>query len=89
MSGIYNEIPMNNDENNTVENASAENLPTKVGMWGKIKAFFLQEIKVELTPAQQQFQDDLNDFLHIELTWKDFHDFLFQDITFGKKKNVK
>ena len=49
--------------------------------------FFLQEIKVELTPAQQQFQDDLNDFLHIELTWKDFHDFLFQDITFGKKKN--
>ncbi len=80
MSGkIYNEIPM--------ENASSENLPTKVGMWGKIKSFFLQEIKVELTPAQQQFQDDLNDFLHIELTWKDFHDFLFQDITFGKKKN--
>lgn len=83
MSGkIYNEIPM--------ENVSAENLPTKVGMWGKIKSFFLQEITVELTPGQQKFQDDLNDFLHIELTWKDFHDFLFQDISFGKKnKNVK
>lgn len=62
-------------------------LPAKVGVWPKVKAFLFQEIKVELTPAQQQFQDDLNDFLHIELTWQDFKDFLFQDITFGKKKN--
>lgn len=62
-------------------------LPAKVGMWPKVKAFLFQEIKVELTPAQQQFQNDLNDFLHIELTWQDFHDFLFQEITFGKKKN--
>ena len=51
-----------------------------------MKAFLFQEIKVELTPAQQQFENDLNDFLHIELTWQDFHDFLFQEITFGKKK---
>ena len=62
-------------------------LPAKVGMWTKVKAFLFQEIKVELTPAQQQFQNDLNDFLHIELTWQDFHDFLFQEIHFGKKKN--
>ncbi len=62
-------------------------LPAKVGLWPKVKAFLFQEIKVELTPAQQQFEDDLNDFLHIELTWQDFKDFLFQDITFGKKKN--
>lgn len=66
--------------------ANAE-LPAKVGIWPKVKAFLFQEIKVELTPAQQKFQDDLNDFLHIELTWQDFKDFLFQDITFGKKKN--
>ncbi len=62
-------------------------LPAKVGVWPKVKAFLFQEVKIELTPAQQKFQDDLNDFLHIELTWQDFKDFLFQDITFGKKKN--
>lgn len=62
-------------------------LPAKVGVWPKVKAFLFQEIKVELTPAQQKFQDDLNDFLHIEITWQDFKDFLFQDITFGKKSN--
>ena len=62
-------------------------LPAKVGMWPKVKAFLFQEIKIELTPAQQQFQNDLNDFLHIELTWQDFHDFLFQEITIFGKKN--
>lgn len=69
------------------ENASQTNLPATVGFWPKVKSFLFQEIKVELTPGQQQFKDDLNDFLHIELTWQDFHDFLFQEITFGKKKN--
>lgn len=62
-------------------------LPAKVGVWPKVKAFLFQEIKVELTPAQQQFGKDLNDFLHIEITWQDFKDFLFQDISFGKKSN--
>ena len=69
------------------EFVSESTLPAKVGFWPKVKAFLFQEIKVELTPAQQKFQDDLNDFLHIELTWQDFHDFLFQEIHFGKKKN--
>ena len=64
---------------------NGETLPAKVGMWSKVKTFFLQDITVELTPAQQKFEDDLNDFLHIEITWQDFKDFLFQDITFGKK----
>ncbi len=71
-------------ETNVVNNAE---LPAKVGFWPKMKSFLFQEIKVELTPAQQKFEDDLNEFLHIELTWQDFKDFLFQDITFGKKKN--
>lgn len=63
-----------------------EVLPAKIGMWQKVKAFFLQDIRVELTPAQQKFEDDFNDFIHMEITWQDFKDFLFQDITFGKKK---
>ncbi len=75
-----------NIENTQVEAEAQAQLPAKVGMWSKVKAFFLQDIKVELTPAQQKFEDDLNDFLHIELTWQDFRDFLFQDISFGKKK---
>ncbi|MBO5479333.1 MAG: hypothetical protein J6A04_06590 [Clostridia bacterium] len=71
-------------ENDFVSEAS---LPAKVGFWPKVKAFLFQEIKVELTPAQQKFEDDLNDFLHLEITWQDFKDFLFQEVTFGKKKN--
>lgn len=70
----------------TTEFVSESSLPAKVGLWPKVKSFLFQEIKVELTPAQQKFEDDLNDFLHIELTWQDFKDFLFQDITFGKKE---
>ena len=69
------------------EFVSEASLPAKVGFWPKVKSFLFQEIKVELTPAQQKFEDDLNDFLHLELTWQDFHDFLFQEINFGKKKN--
>lgn len=71
-------------------NDTGSGLPAKIGMWSKVKSFLFQEIKVELTPAQQQFEKDLNDFLHIELTWKDFHDFLFQEINFGRKsKKIK
>ena len=74
-----------------VENNSKE-LPTKIGFWAKFKAFWLQdidwnkEITVELTPYQQKVEDEINEFLHQEVTWKKFHDFLFQDISFGKKK---
>lgn len=70
-------------------------LPAKQGFWSKFKAFWLQdaeeflnqEIKVTLTPAQQKFEDDLNAFLYQEITWQQIHDFLFQEISFGKKKN--
>ena len=55
-------------------------LPAKVGAWPKVKAFLFQEIKVELTPAQQKFEDNLNAFLHQEITWEKVHDFLFQEI---------
>ena len=68
-------------------------LPAKQSFWTRCKAFLLQdaeeflsqEIKVTLTPAQQKFEDDLNAFLHQEVTWEKVHDFLFQEITFGKK----
>ena len=68
-------------------NVAEQTLPANLVVCPKVKAFLFKEIKVELTPAQQKFEDDLNDFLHMELTWQDFKDFLFQEVTFGKKKN--
>ena len=62
------------------------NLPTKVSIWTKIKNFFCQDIKVELTPKQQKVEDEINEFLHQEITWEKVHDFLFQEVSFGKAK---
>ena len=82
-------------ENATVENAGTimnPQLPAKVGFWQKFKAFWLQdidwnkEIKVELTPKQQKVEDEINEFLHQEITREKVHDFLFQEVSFGKKK---
>ena len=83
-----------NNQNEQVQNAGTirnNNLPVKVGFWTKFKAFWLQEIdwnkeiKVELTPYQQKVEDEVNEFLHQEITWKKVHDFLFQEVSFGKK----
>lgn len=54
--------------------ATAASLPTELGFWSKVKAFFLQDIVVELTPRQKKIEKEINDFL-------------FQEITFGKKKS--
>lgn len=62
------------------ENNSA--LPAEIGLWNKFKSFFLQEIKVELTPYEQKIEDDLNSFLNQEVTWKGIKGFLFQEIRF-------
>ena len=88
-AGVFGGI---NVENNEKE---GNNLPAKTGFWSKFKAFWLQdidwnkEIKVELTPYQQKVEDEINEFLHQEITWKKVHDFLFQDISFGSKKKEK
>ena len=77
----------------TQENAGTirnEALPVKQSFWTKFKAFWLQdidwnkEIKVVLTPAQQKVEDEINEFLHQEITWEKVHDFLFQEIKFRK-----
>ena len=71
---------------------TGKNLPTKAGFWNKFKAFWLQEIdwnreiKVELTPYQQKVEDEINEFLHQEITWEKVHDFLFQEISFKSRK---
>ena len=74
--------------NNCVENiADVTTLPIKPSVWTRIKNVLFYEIKVELTPAQQKVEDEINEFLHKEISFKKLHDFLFQEIHFGKKNN--
>ncbi len=57
-------------------------LPTKVGFWSKFKTFLFQDISVELTPYQQKVEDEVNGFLHQDITWQGVKGFLFQEIKF-------
>lgn len=49
---------------------------TKQGLWSKIRAFLFQEIdltapiRVELTPYQQKVENEINEFLHQEVSFK-------------------
>ena len=92
-AGVFGGVSFGNEiEENSVGTIRNEALPVKVGFWSKFKAFWLQdvdwnkEIRVELTPKQQKIEDDINEFLHQEITWEKVHDFLFQEISFGKNK---
>ena len=94
VSGVFGgvEVEKTNPENaGTIMNVGG-NLPTKAGFWSKFKAFWLQEIdwnkeiKVELTPYQQKVEDEINEFLHQDITWGKVHDFLFQEVSFKSKK---
>ncbi|MBR3254693.1 MAG: hypothetical protein IKF97_00465 [Clostridia bacterium] len=73
---------------------AGSNLPVKAGFWSSFKSFLFQdipwnhEIKVVLTPYQQKVEDEINEFLHQDVTWEKIHDFLFQDVTLRKKKNA-
>lgn len=68
---------------------TSKNLPAKQNsFWSKLKGILTYEIKVELTPYQQKVEDEINEFLHQEITWQSFKNFLFQDveITTGRSK---
>ena len=66
------------DNGATFEPIAQEKAITKQGLWTKIKAFLFQEIdlnapvKVELTPYQQKVEDEINEFLHQEVSFKGF-----------------
>ena len=87
-SNVYGKV-----EAGTYPNLKNKNLPTKIGFWTRVKSFLFQEIdwnkeiKVELTPYQQKVEDEINEFLHQEITWEKVHDFLFKEVKFGKKNN--
>ena len=93
--GVYGDVETSSPEvetgtpNSGVEAGTIreESLPTKTtGFWAKFKAFWLQEIdwnkeiRVELTPYEQKIEDEINEFLHQEITWEKVKNFLFQEV---------
>ena len=84
-----------NGDTETAENAGSisgsafkvatTNLPEKTGFWTKVKNALFYEIKVELTPYQQKVEDEINEFLHQEITWGKVKDFLFQEVAITYK----
>ena len=64
------------------------NLPEKTGFWTKLKNALFYEMKVELTPYQQKVENEINDFLHAEITWKSLKEAALSEvpITFRGKR---
>lgn len=92
ISGVFGGVELNGQEN--AGTIRQKDLPVKAGFWSKFKSFWLQEIdwnkeiEVELTPKQQKVEDEINEFLHQEITFEKVHDFLFQEVTFSKKEQA-
>ena len=67
-----------NEENKVFTKVETGSLPTKQSTWSKIRAFLFQEIdwnkpiKIELTPYQQKIENEINEFLHQEISFKGF-----------------
>ena len=80
------------EEKEQVQVSNGKNLTIKQGLWERFKVFWFEkidwnrEIKIELTPHQQKIENEINEFLHQEVTWKKIHDLLFKKNPFGKKK---
>lgn len=96
-SGVFGGVELGSFEEEELENAgtireAGSNLPIKYGFWNRFKAFWLQEIdwnqeiKVELTPHQQNIEEEINEFLHQDITWEKVRNFLFQEVSFRSSK---
>jgi len=73
------------EETGTEFRVASTNLPEKTSMWTKVKNALFYEIKVELTPRQQKIEDEINEFLHQEVTWQSFKNFLFKEVAITYK----
>ena len=64
--------------NTMFKKVESKELPTKPSIWSKIRSFLFQEVDltapvtVELTPYQQKVEDEINEFLHQEISFKGF-----------------
>lgn len=68
-----------------VAETGSAGLPAKPSFFTKLKNVLFYEIKVELTPYQQKIEDEINEFLHQEVTWQGFKNFLFQEVEITHK----
>lgn len=77
-----------NNESGATFKVAGTNLPEKTSTWTKVKNALFYEIKVELTPYQQKIEDEVNDFLHQEITWKSLKEVALSEviITFKGKR---
>ncbi len=64
------------------------NLPEKPSFWTKVRNALFYEVKIELTPYQQKIENEINDFLHQEITWKSLKEAALSEvpITFRGKR---
>ena len=64
------------------------NLPAKPSIWTKFKNALFSEIKVQLTPYQQKIENEINEYLHQEITWKSLKEAALSEvpITFMGKR---
>lgn len=74
------ELSSNGEMDSSTFKVAGTNLPEKTSVWTKIKNALFYEIKVELTPHQQKVEDEINEFLHQEITWKSVKNFLFKEV---------
>ena len=88
-AGTFGGANFGGTDSETFRPISADKAMTKKGFWSKVKEFLFQEIdlyapvKVELTPYQQKVEDEINEFLHQEISFKGFFDLVFDK---NKKK---
>ena len=61
-------------EQNVFKKIETNNLPTKPSLWSKIKNTLFTNVsfKIELTPYQQKVENEINEFLHQEISFKGF-----------------
>lgn len=79
LSGLEENVNITSETGSAFKVAGA-NLPAKPSVWTKIKNVLFYEIKVELTPYQQKLEDEINEFLHKEITWSSFKSFLLKEV---------
>lgn len=75
---VFGEVKFEGNASDMFKPISADKAMTKKGFWSRVKEFLFQEIdwntpiKVELTPYQQKVEDEINEFLHQEISFKGF-----------------
>lgn len=71
---------------NNCSGFKAANLPAKKSsFFTKLKNVLFYEIKVELTPYEQKIENEINEFLHQEITWQSFKNFWTQEVPITHK----